>query len=174
MSVMRPLLVLTIFYLASCNTGNSGQLKNINFDSLKEPLIKANKIYIKKESDEIDQYVKFRGWEMTTSGTGVRYMIYKHGSGELAKIGQQAKINYKVSLLDGSVCYTSDKMGQKQFMIGEDHIESGLHEAITYMHTGDKAIIVLPSYLAFGLAGDGSKIPPHASVVYDIELVSLH
>ena len=145
----------------------------MNYDSLREPLINANKLSVKRESDEIDQYVKFKGWDMITTGTGIRYMIYKHGDGALAKTGQQAKMNFKVSLLDGTLCYTSEKNGPKLFMIGQDHIEAGLHEAVTYMHAGDKAIIILPSHLAFGLTGDNSKIPPKATVLYDVELLSV-
>ncbi len=166
--------VLVGVQLASCGGKSDGAVKKVNYDSLREPLIKANKFYVKKESDEIDQYARFKGWDMTVSGTGLRYMIYKHGEGSVAKAGQQAKINYKVSLMDGRVCYSSDKTGPKSFTIGEDHIESGLHEAITYLRVGDKAIVILPSFLAFGLAGDGDKIPPHASVVYDLELIALH
>ena len=174
MIALRAFVILISCYIAACGSHTNPPPKKVNMDSLRDPLINANKMYVKKESDEIDQYVKFKGWDMITTGTGIRYMIYKHGDGPLAKTGQMAKINYKVSLLDGTQCYSSDKNGPKQFMIGEDHIESGLHEAITYLHVGDKAMVILPSHLAFGLTGDNSKIPPRSSVLYDIELLSLH
>jgi FKBP-type peptidyl-prolyl cis-trans isomerase len=54
-----------------------------------------------------------------------------------------------------------------------DNVENGLHEAIQYLRVGDKAKIILPSYLAHGLTGDSDKIPPMASVLYDIELVEI-
>jgi FKBP-type peptidyl-prolyl cis-trans isomerase FkpA len=38
---------------------------------------------------------------------------------------------------------------------------------------GDKAILILPSHLAHGLVGDENKIPPKASVIYELELLSL-
>ena len=174
MVTIRVFIVLVTCYIASCNSNNKSPAKNVNYDSVKEPLINANRLSVKRESDEIDQYVKFKGWDVITTGTGIRYMIYKHGDGDLAATGKQAKINYKVTLLNGTLCYTSDKNGPKQFLIGEDHVESGLHEAITYLHVGDKAIVILPSHLAFGLSGDNNKIPPRASVLYDIELISLH
>lgn len=171
---MRINLILSSLLLfVSCSSHSNDKVKNVNFDSLREPLINANKLSVKRESDEIDQYVKFKDLDMIVTGTGLRYMIYQHGKGPIAKSGAIVRINYKVSLLDGKVCYTSEKSGVKQFTIGADPVESGLHEAMLYMHTGDKALLVLPSHLAFGLTGDGDKIPARSSVAYDIELLSL-
>jgi FKBP-type peptidyl-prolyl cis-trans isomerase FkpA len=170
---MKFILSLVIIFLVSCGSPSDRKQTRVNFDSLREPLINANKLSVKRESDEIDQYARFRGWDMTLTGTGLRYMIYKHGEGALAKKGDLAKIKFKTSLLDGTLCYSSETKGAKLFTIGADPIESGLHEAVQYMHAGDKAIIILPSHLAFGLTGDGDKIPARASVVYDIELLSL-
>ena len=174
MLIVRICIVFVTCYIVSCGSHSTKTtVKNVNYDSLREPLINANKLYVKKESDEIDQYVKFKGWNMITTGTGVRYMIYKNGEGPLAQVKQKAKINYKVSLLSGKLCYSSDSLGPKTFTIGEDHVETGLHEALTYMRVGDKALIILPSHLAFGFVGDNSKIPPRTSILYDIELLSL-
>ncbi|MBL7888641.1 MAG: FKBP-type peptidyl-prolyl cis-trans isomerase [Bacteroidia bacterium] len=160
---------------ASCGNDSSKatQQTNIQSKEFQDKLIEANKMYVKRESDEIDQYVKHRGWNMITTGTGLRYMIVTQGKGELAKPEQLAKVNYKVSLLDGTVCYTSEKNGPKEFMVGKDNVESGLHEGIQYMHVGDKAILILPSHLAHGLLGDDNKIPAKSSVMYELELLSL-
>lgn len=153
--------------------GNKKELSSPN--EIREPSINTNKMLTQKESDDIDQYVKRQGWDkdMKVSGTGLRYMIYKKGTGEQADNGMYAKVNYKISLLDGRECYSSVKDGPKEFLIGQDNVESGLHEAVAMMHVGDKAIFILPSHLAHGLMGDNNKIPPRSSVVYDIELLSL-
>ncbi len=58
-------------------------------------------------------------------------------------------------------------------MVGKDNIESGLHEGILYLHVGDEATFILPSHLAHGLLGDNKRIPPKASVLYEIKLLSL-
>jgi len=101
-------------------------------------------------------------------------MITKRGEGqELAKVGQTARVLYKISLLDGTVCYTSDKDGPQNVVIGKDDTETGLHEGLQYLHAGDEATFILPSHLAAHLMGDGNKIPPQASVVYEIKLLSL-
>lgn len=166
---------MSIPFFHSCNQGHQKKSNVPNYQSkaFQDKLINANQMYVKQENDEIDRYVAHRSWQMTTSGTGLRYMITKSGTGPLAKSGQRAKVNYKITLLDGTVCYTSDSTGPKEFLIDQDDVESGLHEGIQYMHVGDKAILILPSYLGHGLIGDQSKIPPHASVVYELELLSL-
>ena len=160
-----------IILAAGC--GDNKKALNISQNKLQELQVSENKVHVKKESDEIDQYVKHRSWNMTTTGTGLRYMIYENGKGEKAVFGKMAKVNYKISLMDGTICYTSEQTGPKIFLIGQDAIESGIHEGIQLMKIGDKALFILPSYLAHGLIGDENKIPPRSSVIYDIELLSL-
>ncbi|MEZ4721836.1 MAG: FKBP-type peptidyl-prolyl cis-trans isomerase [Flavobacteriales bacterium] len=126
-----------------------------------------------EERAQIDGFIERRGWTMSETGTGLRYMIYENGNGELAKTGQRAEVNYRVSLINGTEIYSSDANGSKEFTIGQDNVESGLHEGILLMKPGDKAIFILPSHLAHGLMGDNNKIPPRSSVVYDIELLAL-
>ncbi|MFY9309890.1 MAG: FKBP-type peptidyl-prolyl cis-trans isomerase [Bacteroidia bacterium] len=168
--------LLVMVFLASCGDSHKKNAKNTNIQSkeFQDKLVEANKMYVKQESDEIDQYINHRGWNMTATGTGLRYMITKKGDGEPAVAEKFARVKYKISLLDGTVCYSSDSTGARDFLVGQDHVESGLHEAIQLMHVGDKATFILPSHLAHGLIGDENKIPPKASVIYDIELLAVH
>lgn len=177
---MRKLFIALsagICLLSSCsNNREENGLSHVNPDSkaLKDKLVQANQMYARRESDEIDQYVLRHHWDMISTGTGLRYMITKHGDGkELAQAGQTARVTYRISLLDGTVCYTSDKDGPQNVLIGQDDTESGLHEGLQYLHVGDEATFILPSHLAAHLMGDGDKIPPQASVVYQIKLLSL-
>lgn len=163
-----------IFSLFACNDNANQTHKEVNIKSkeFQDKLIEANKIYVKQESDEIDQYAKHKGWNMHTTGTGLRYMITHHGGGDSVKATQLVKVNYKIFLMDGSLCYSSDSLGPKEFVVGADNVESGLHEGVQYLQVGDKATFILPSHLAHGLIGDENKIPPKASVIYELELLS--
>lgn len=176
MKALQYLIIL--FILASgiaCQQNADQAPKQVNIKSreFQNKLIEANKIYVKQESDEIDQYVKHKNWNMITTGTGLRYMITSKGSGDSVKVDQIVKVNYKIMLLDGRLCYSSDSLGPKEFVVGGDNVESGLHEGIQYLRVGDKATLILPSYMAHGLIGDESKIPPKASVIYELELLSV-
>ena len=140
---------------------------------VKQELIKSHQMYVKQEGDEIDQYIKSHGYTMQTTKRGMHYMFLEHGKGQQPKVGDYATVSYSISLLDGTVCYDSKNEGPKQFKVGEDAVESGVHLAVEMMHVGDKALFIIPSYLAHGLVGDRDKIPPGAVVVYNITLLSV-
>ncbi len=146
---------------------------DIESKEFKEKLVDANKIYVKKESDEIDQYVKHKGWEMITTGSGLRYMITQKGKGAVPQTEQTVRLNFNVKLLDGTLCYSSDSTGVYEFIVDKSSVETGLHEGVKYLHVGDKATFILPSHLAYGLIGDEKKIPGRASVLYELELLSV-
>lgn len=141
--------------------------------SRKESLEKANRYLVRTESEDIENYIRRHGWEMEETGTGLRIWIYQHGNGPLAEKGMFATLNFQTWLINGNLIYSSDSLGQKEFKIGKGGVESGLEEAILLMHVGDKAKLIIPSHLAFGLLGDNNKIPPRSTVLYDIELISL-
>ena len=176
MRTIHYLIALFLILAAgACKDDSNQKVREVNLKSreFQNKLIEANKIYVKQESDEIDQYVKHKKWDMITTGTGLRYMITSKGNGDSVKVDQIVKVNYKIILLDGRVCYSSDSLGPKEFVVGADNVESGLHEGIQYLRVGDKATLILPSYMAHGLIGDESKIPPKASVIYELELLSV-
>jgi len=158
--------------LFSCSDQKEKQVEKKEVSSL-ESLEKANRYLVRTELEDIENYVRRHGWKMQETGTGLKIMIYNQGNGERAEKGKIAVINYQTFLLNGNLIYTSDELGQKEFKIGKGGVESGLEEAIVMMRVGDKAKLILPAHLAFGLLGDDNKIPPRSALVYDIELVSL-
>lgn len=145
----------------------------LHYKDLENPIINVNKQLSREEKQSIDAYVKRNKLDMTETGTGVRYMIYENGKGPAAESGDVVMLDFEVKLLDGTVCYTSKEGGAEAFMVDYDNVESGLHEAIKYLHQGDKAIIIIPSHRAFGLAGDEDKIPPLSTVVYNLHLLEV-
>lgn len=166
-------LILVGILLFACNGSEQNTDMELNPEQVKEALINANKAAAEEESLQIDGYVKRRKLDVITTGTGLRYQIYKKGDGEKAAIGKRAVVAYEVSLIDGRVCYSTKDTGPEEFKIGSDRVESGLVEAICYMSVGDKARVIIPSHLAHGLVGDFKKIPVRSTIIYDIELIKL-
>ena len=142
-------------------------------DITKEESSDFNKAVNKDVMFMIDDYINAHGWQVEETGTGVKYMIYKHGEGMNAEPGLIALINFELTLLDGTVCYSSEVSGPKSFKISQADLESGLLDAILKMHVGDKAKIIMPHFRAHGLVGDFKKIPPLSPVIYDVELKAL-
>lgn len=138
-----------------------------------ETLVRINKYLVGKDADVIRAYLKRRNWNMNTSGTGLWYEIYQKGDGPAAQTGKNASIRYKVWLLDGTLCYSSDSLGLKKFRIGKGGVEKGLEEGILMLHVGDKARFIMPPHLAEGLVGDQDRIPPRSIILYEVELVQI-
>ena len=136
-------------------------------------LLQVNKELIEEEAREIKEYVESHNWDMKTSESGLWYMIYSNGRGEKAATGKIVTLDYTLSLMDSTICYTSALYGQKTFMVGYGEVESGLHEGVQLMRVGDKARMIMPPHLAHGILGDGDCIPRRAIIVYDLELISI-
>lgn len=161
---------IVLIFLFSCGTEPAPKSKP-DPAQFKQALEKVNKYEVEKESDEIDQYILHHGWKMEKTGTGLRYRIQKRGTDIPVKSGDVVSVNYKIFLLDGTLCYSSEKDGVKDFKAAGDNVESGLHEAVMLMHVGDKATFILPSYMANGLRGDEDRIPPLSSILVELELL---
>lgn len=172
---MKRILAIIPFalFLFACSEEEPQNKKPLSTEEVQYISEQMNQWDVQRQEDEIDQYVLRHGWKMNVSKTGLRYMLMEEGAGDSAKVGQTAEVTYDIYLLDGTRCYTSGDT-LKEVKIGEDYVESGLHEGLLYMRTGDKMRFILPSYLANGLTGDQDKIGPRASVMYEIKLHKLH
>lgn len=169
---MRLFLYIGFSVLLIACSGDVEKQHPIDMNQLQEDLINANKKALVLELEQIDKYIHKKNLNVTKTQTGLRYQIYEDIEGELIKKDQKAIIKYTVTLLDGTECY-STKGEVEEFTVGKDYVESGLHEGIVFMNVGDKAIMIIPSHLAHGLAGDFKKIPFRSTIVYDIELVAI-
>lgn len=168
------LLVLFALVLYSCGPKqDQKQHEEIDQAKLKQQFIKANQQVVVKENDEMDYYQKSHHMTFVKTTSGIRYYVYQPSAkGDSINDGDIIKINYTVSLLDGTECYSSKTDGAKEFTVGMENIEDGVHKAVKYLKAGDKALILIPSHLAHGLLGDSKKIPPQSPIIYDLEIVS--
>ncbi|HBX50674.1 MAG TPA: peptidylprolyl isomerase [Bacteroidales bacterium] len=171
---LLPIAFLLLTFLTPSCTQNKTSLSEKEFkNKYGDTLVKVNKILVKKDEETIRNYIKRREWKMEVSGTGLFYGIYKKGNGAKAEVGKYATIKYNISLIDGTVCYSSDSLGLKTFRISQGRVESGLEEGILLMKEGDKAHLIMPPYMAHGLIGDDNKIPPRSIIIYDVDLIKI-
>lgn len=112
--------------------------------------------------------------KMKRTNSGLRYMIYKNGEGEMvARSGQTVYTRMRVELLNGTICHETPKDETENFVLEHSDKESGVHEALRFMKKGDRAKLILPSHLAHGLLGNRDQIPPQSILYIDLELVEL-
>jgi FKBP-type peptidyl-prolyl cis-trans isomerase len=173
-NIVQLFLSLVIVVLASrCSDKESKNemIPDFSEAGAKEQFVIANQRQLQKENDEIAYYIKTHRLPFKTTASGIRYYVYKpSATGDSVKTGMEITLDYTVSLLDGTIAYTSAENGAKTFVVGNGDIESGIHRGVQYLKRGDKALLILPSPLAHGLLGDMNKIPPHMPIVYDINV----
>jgi len=169
---------IVLAVIIACTLGCNGcsekkEVTDADIARAQRDLIKDSKKHHEKEIKQIDKYIKERKWPMETTQTGLRYWIYEPSNNKQAMAEDIATISYTISLLDDKVVYETTDANPKYVRIGRDNVETGLHEALQLMHVGERAKFIFPSHLAFGFTGDSGKIPPNASVLYDIHLISI-
>jgi FKBP-type peptidyl-prolyl cis-trans isomerase FkpA len=164
-------LLFTVQF-ASCESNPKPQKSEKEMQELKEPLVEVNKFLVEKDYQLIKKYVERRGWEFQQTETGLWYQILNQGSETRVREGDEVKFKYVTSLLSGKTCYDSDSLGIRTLRIGHGDHEAGLDEAFQYLNYGDKARIILPPHLAFGLIGDENCIPSRSIVMYEVEVLS--
>jgi len=167
---------IILLFILSCRRYNTQQPAQDTAETerlKKEILLRVNQQLVEEDIADIEAFAKRKGWQMNTTESGLWYMIYEKGKGEKAAPGKVAALEYTVSLLDSTVCYSSELLGLKVIRLGQSDAENGLEEGVLLMQAGDKARLILLPHLAHGLSGDRNCIPPRATILYDIKLVNL-
>jgi peptidyl-prolyl cis-trans isomerase A (cyclophilin A) len=111
---------------------------------------------------------------MTKTDSGLYYRIDVEGSGAFPKKGQNVQVHYTGSLTDGFTFDSSVQRGQPiGIPIGVGRVIQGWDEGIMLLREGGKARLVIPPNLGYGAQGAGGVIPPHATLIFDVELVKI-
>lgn len=157
--------------LASC-TGNKVKRDDGHekYSIFNKNLITANKYLVKEDAQRIDNYIKRRSWQMLDGEGGIRYMIIERGTGDSISQMPHLTMQYRVELLDGTLCYDSQTDGIKELTVGSSEMEPGMTRTFSRLCHGDSAVLILPPHYAKGLIGDMNKIPPHSVIVYYIRI----
>jgi FKBP-type peptidyl-prolyl cis-trans isomerase len=166
-------LIILLLFSTACKERDQRTMTEADMTRAQQELIKGNRKQHAHEMQSIKSFIAAKQWPMQETATGLHYWIYDLGKGAQALKDQHVLIAYKISLLDGTLCYEATPANPKDVFIGHDNVETGLHEALQLMHEGDKAKFIFPSHLAFGFTGDSGKIPQNASVIYDIHLIQI-
>lgn len=133
-----------------------------------------NQSRLKNENADIDKYLRTHNLSMTTSGSGLRYLITKNATSEKkSPAGARVVVAYELQSLSGQVYYTFDKNHSFLFTLGRAEIIKGIEEAVTMMNVGDEALLLIPSHLAFGNSGDNDRIAPDESLVCKLSLMKI-
>ncbi len=104
--------------------------------------------------------------------SGLQYKVLKEGNGKKPKATDKVRCHYEGMLLDGTIFDSSIKRGEPA-VFGVNQVIQGWVEALQLMQEGSKWRLFIPSEMAYGARGAGNSIPPHATLIFDVELLAV-
>jgi glutamyl-Q tRNA(Asp) synthetase len=117
---------------------------------------------------------------MTTTPSGLQYEDTKIGDGPVAQSGQSVTVHYTGWLSDptapdgrGKKFDSSKDRGQPfVFGLGQGMVIKGWDEGVQGMAAGGTRVLTIPAELGYGARGAGGVIPPNATLVFEVDLIS--
>ena len=109
---------------------------------------------------------------VVTLPDGLQYKVITESNGVSPGDGDIVLVNFRGTFVDGTEWENTARTGKPmQFTIGQ--IVRGWSEGLKLMNTGSKWQLFIPGELAFGQNGAGSRIPPNATLIMEVELLSV-
>jgi FKBP-type peptidyl-prolyl cis-trans isomerase len=109
---------------------------------------------------------------VVTTASGLQYEVITQGTGPKPKPTDRVSVHYRGTLIDGTEFDSSYTRGQPAtFQL--DAVIPGWTESLQLMPVGSKYKIFLPSELAYGERGAGGQIGPNATLIFEVELLSI-
>lgn len=110
--------------------------------------------------------------EVTTTASGLQYEILTEGNDVKPIDADKVTVHYTGTLLDGTVFDSSVERGEPaSFPL--NGVIKGWTEGLQYMGIGAKYKFYIPSDLAYGPRGAGGQIGPNATLIFEVELISI-
>jgi FKBP-type peptidyl-prolyl cis-trans isomerase len=105
--------------------------------------------------------------------SGLQYKVITAGNGKSPKAADNVTVHYTGKLIDGTVFDSSVERGEPA-TFGVGQVIPGWTEALQMMKEGDKWMLFIPSDLAYGERGAGGQIPPHSTLIFEVELLKVN
>ena len=109
---------------------------------------------------------------VTSTGSGLLFVVNQEGTGAHPGATDKVTVHYTGKLTDGTVFDSSVDRGEPA-TFGLNQVIPGWTEGLQLMTQGSKYTFYIPYYLAYGEQGAGQSIPPFATLVFEVELISI-
>ena len=131
---------------------------------------KMNAENIEKGKAFLEENAKKEG--VITLPSGLQYQVITEGNGKKPSATDKVKCHYEGKLIDGTLFDSSIKRGQPA-VFGVNQVIKGWVEALQLMSEGSKWRLFIPSELGYGAQQAGEMIPPHSTLIFEVELIEV-
>ena len=132
---------------------------------LKENMINANRVVAQSEGTQIAEYLGRHGWQASALPCGARYEVLQTGDGPAIQPDARVVVSYRLEALDSKAYYTHQR---DTLQVGRRQQTLCLDEVLQRVPLHSKVRMVAPSSCAYGVTGDGDRVPSRAVIVYHI------
>lgn len=127
---------------------------------------------LKMESSAIQNYITANKLSPVKTESGLQYVITYPTKGIAPVQGKKVTVHYTGKLLDGKKFDSSVDRGQPfEFVLGTGQVIKGWDEGIALLKKGEKALLIIPSNLAYGTRGAGGIIKANTPLTFEVELI---
>ena len=104
--------------------------------------------------------------------SGLQYKVIKEGTGPKPTATDTVTVNYKGTLIDGTVFDSSYDRGQPA-TFPLNGVIAGWTEGLQYMSVGSTYMFYIPSSLGYGPQANGDKLPANSTLIFQVDLISI-
>ena len=123
-------------------------------------------------AQQLTEYLAKNKVTVDPTPSGLYYVQTQEGNGEKPEVGMMAQVHYTGKLLDGTVFDSSIERGEPiSFPLGVGQVIPGWDEGIMMMSEGEKGVLYITNFLAYGDRRAGDKITPFSNLMFEVELV---
>jgi FKBP-type peptidyl-prolyl cis-trans isomerase len=135
-----------------------------------------------KAADEklIKEYIDKNKLKATPNAEGVYIAVTEEGTGATPNVGDTVVVHYTGKLLNGKVFDSSTDSTMRpgpltplRFPIGQGMVIKGWDDGLKDLKKGSKAVLIIPSTLAYGFQGSPPVIPANSVLVFDVQLLDI-
>ncbi|CAN5780901.1 FKBP-type peptidyl-prolyl cis-trans isomerase [soil metagenome] len=116
-----------------------------------------------------------KGKDTITTPSGLKVVMFQtYPAQPKPATGKTVKVHYSGYNMDGSMFDSSVERDQPfSFTLGQGQVIKGWDEGIAMLREGEKAKLIIPYNLAYGEQGRPPMIPAKATLIFDVELISI-
>ncbi len=108
-----------------------------------------------------------------STASGLQYVVEKEGDGAQPSASDEVTVHYTGKLLNGTVFDSSVNRGEPA-TFPLNRVIPGWTEGVQLMREGAKYTFFIPSDLAYGAGGVPNVIPPHSTLIFEVELIKVN